>query len=89
MVIYSSNIFAILGLRSLFFLLKGAANKFDYLQQGIAVVLIFIGIKMLIEYFNIHIDILVSLGVIVVCLVSSILYSQHHSRQRAKADLNA
>ncbi|MEY3562133.1 MAG: hypothetical protein RLZZ294_139, partial [Bacteroidota bacterium] len=55
----------------------------------IAVVLIFIGIKMLIEYFNIHIDILVSLGVIVVCLVSSILYSQHHSRQRAKADLNA
>jgi len=89
MVIYSSNIFAILGLRSLFFLLKGAADKFDYLQQGIAVVLIFIGIKMLIEYFHIHIDILVSLGVIVVCLVSSILYSQYHNRRKAKADLNA
>lgn len=89
MVIYSSNIFAILGLRSLFFLLKGAADKFDYLQQGIAVVLIFIGIKMLIEYFHIHIDILVSLGMIVVCLVSSILYSQYHNRRKAKADLNA
>ena len=89
LVIYSSNIFAILGLRSLFFLLKGAAGKFDYLQQGIAVVLIFIGIKMLIEYFDIHIDILISLAVIVCCLVASILYSQYHNRKKAKADLNA
>ncbi len=89
MVIYSSNIFAILGLRSLFFLLKGAANKFGFLQQGIAVVLIFIGIKMLIEYFHIHIDILISLAVIVICLVTSILYSQHHNRRKAKADFNA
>ena len=53
LVIYSSNIFAILGLRSLFFLLKGAVDKFDYLQQGIAIVLIFIGVKMLIEFFDI------------------------------------
>ncbi|MFZ9262188.1 MAG: TerC/Alx family metal homeostasis membrane protein [Chitinophagaceae bacterium] len=89
MVIYSSNIFAILGLRSLFFLLKGAANKFGFLQQGIAVVLIFIGIKMLIEYFHIHIDILISLAVIVICLVTSIIYSQHHNRRKAKADFNA
>ena len=89
MVIYSSNIFAILGLRSLFFLLKGAANKFGFLQQGIAVVLIFIGIKMLIEYFHIHIDILISLAVIIICLVTSILYSQHHNRRKAKADFNA
>ena len=89
LVIYSSNIFAVLGLRSLFFLLKGAAGKFDFLQQGIAVVLIFIGIKMLIEYFDIHIDILISLAVIVVCLAASILYSQYHNRKKAKADLNA
>ena len=74
LVIYSSNIFAVLGLRSLFFLLKGAAGKFDYLQQGIAVVLIFIGLKMLIEFFDIHIDILISLAVIVLCLAVSILY---------------
>ena len=89
LVIYSSNIFAVLGLRSLFFLLKGAAGKFDYLQQGIAVVLIFIGIKMLAESFDIHIDILVSLAVIVFCLAASILYSQYHNRKKAKADLNA
>lgn len=89
LVIYSSNIFAVLGLRSLFFLLKGAAGKFDYLQQGIAVVLIFIGLKMLIEFFDIHIDILISLAVIVLCLAVSIFYSQYHNRKKAKADLNA
>ena len=47
LVIYTSNIFAVLGLRSLFFLLRGAVSKFDYLQQGIAIVLAFIGVKML------------------------------------------
>ena len=87
LVIYSSNVFAVLGLRSLFFLLKGAAGKFDYLQQGIAVVLVFIGCKMLIEYFDVHIGIGVSLGVIVLCLVVSILYSQYHVRKRAKSAL--
>lgn len=75
MVIYTSNIFAVLGLRSLFFLLRGAVSKFDYLQQGIAIVLVFIGVKMLIEYFDIHISILVSLSVIIVCLVGSIVFS--------------
>jgi tellurite resistance protein TerC len=84
LVIYSSNIFAILGLRALFFLLKGAVNKFDFLQQGIAVVLIFIGIKMLIEFFDIHISIYISLAVIVVCLTASILYSVHHNRKMPK-----
>ena len=75
LVIYSSNIFAILGLRSLFFLLRGAANKFRYLQQGIAFILIFIGAKMLIEFFHIHIPIGISLGVIVLCVGLSIIAS--------------
>ncbi|HEU0227327.1 MAG TPA: TerC/Alx family metal homeostasis membrane protein [Arachidicoccus soli] len=75
MIIYSSNIFAVLGLRSLFFLLRGAANKFTYLQQGIAVILVFIGAKMLIEFFKIHIPIFISLGVIVLCVGLSILIS--------------
>ena len=82
LVIYSSNIFAVLGLRSLFFLLKGAVDKFDYLQQGIAIVLIFIGIKMLIEYFGIHINIFISLGVIIACLVGSVLYSIKYPRAK-------
>ena len=80
MVIYTSNIFAVLGLRSLFFLLRGAVSKFDYLQQGIAIVLVFIGIKMLIEYFDIHIPIWISLSVIVFCLVGSIVFSIYNNK---------
>lgn len=74
LLIYSSNIFAVLGLRSLFFLLQGAANKFDYLQQGIATVLLFIGAKMLLEKW-IHVPVWASLMVIVVCIGGSVLYS--------------
>ena len=80
MLIYSSNIFAVLGLRSLFFLLRGAASKFDYLQQGIAVVLLFIGVKMLIAAW-VHIPVWVSLLVIVVCIVSSIIYSLYYEKK--------
>lgn len=80
LVIYTSNIFAVLGLRSLFFLLRGAVSKFDYLQQGIAVVLVFIGIKMLGDHYisqwlGKNMQVLLSLGVIVVCIAVSILYS--------------
>jgi tellurite resistance protein TerC len=74
MIIYTSNIFAVLGLRSLFFLLKGAVNKFEYLQQGIAIVLIFIGLKMLLEEV-ISVPAYISLLVIVICLAGSIIYS--------------
>lgn len=81
LVIYSSNIFAVLGLRSLFFLLQGAVNKFKHLQQGIAIVLVFIGIKMLIEnYFPI--PIYLSLIIVLICLLSSIGYSVYKSRQK-------
>jgi len=80
LVIYTSNIFAVLGLRSLFFLLRGAVSKFDYLQQGIAIVLVFIGVKMLADYWiSQWIDkttqVFISLGVIMLCLSGSILYS--------------
>ena len=75
LVIYTSNIFAVLGLRSLFFLLQGAVNKFAYLQQGIALVLIFIGLKMLVVYFDIHVPVYISLLVILVCIAASIVYS--------------
>lgn len=80
LVIYTSNIFAVLGLRSLFFLLRGAVSKFDYLPQGIAIVLIFIGIKMLAEHWiNQWVDkttqVFISLGFILVCLSGSVFYS--------------
>jgi len=89
LIIYSSNIFAVLGLRSLFFLLKGAVNKFGYLQQGIAVVLAFIGVKMLIEFFSIHISIYISLIVILACLVVSIWYSIYQNKKNAVQDEKA
>lgn len=80
LVIYTSNIFAVLGLRSLFFLLRGAVSKFDYLQQGIAIVLVFIGVKMLGEHwvnqwFDKTTQVFISLGVIAVCIAGSIFYS--------------
>jgi TerC family integral membrane protein len=80
LVIYTSNIFAVLGLRSLFFLLRGAKDKFGHLEQGIAIILIFIGLKMVSEplmpYLGIkEIPIYVSLLVIVTCIVASIIYS--------------
>jgi tellurite resistance protein TerC len=81
LVIYSSNIFAVLGLRSLFFLLRGAVDAFKYLQQGIAVVLVFIGAKMLLEYLDIHISIYHSLLVIVICLASAIGFSVYKKRK--------
>lgn len=80
LLIYSSNIFAVLGLRSLFFLLKGAASKFDYLQQGIAIVLVFIGLKMLVAKW-VHVPIWASLLMIVICITGSILYSMYHKRK--------
>lgn len=86
LLIYSSNIFAVLGLRSLFFLLRGAASKFDYLQQGIAVVLFFIGAKMLLVEW-IHIPVWVSLLVIVCCISGSVLYSIYHKRKGVPEDI--
>lgn len=78
LIIYTSNIFAVLGLRSLFFLLRGAADRFAYLQQGIAIVLVFIGIKMLVAYFHFHVPIYISLMIIVICIAGSIFYSQQN-----------
>ena len=87
LVVYTSNIFAVLGLRSLFFLLKGAVDKFSHLQQGIAIVLIFIGLKMLaeIKYIDIHIPVYISLIVIVVCLVGAIIYSMQVAEKDEEA----
>jgi tellurite resistance protein TerC len=85
LVVYTSNIFAVLGLRSLFFLLRGAANRFEYLQQGIAIVLVFIGLKMLAEHwvhqwFSASQQTLLSLGVILLCLGGSIVFSIYKKR---------
>ena len=74
LIVYTSNIFAILGLRSMFFLLQGVMERFVYLHMGLAIVLIFVGLKMVLaDVF--HISIGVSLGVVAIVLLSSILLS--------------
>lgn len=55
-IVYTSNIFAILGLRALYFLLEAAVNRFVYLKSALAIVLIFIGIKILLPVFGIHLE---------------------------------
>ena len=73
-LVYTSNIFAILGLRSLYFLLADVVHRFHYLKYGLAIILTFVGVKMLIEGWY-HIPIFVSLGVIVAVLGLSVLLS--------------
>lgn len=74
-IVYTSNIFAILGLRSLYFAVAGIMGFFRYLKVGLAFVLTFVGAKMLAAYFNFEIPIVLSLLVIVSILTLSILAS--------------
>ncbi len=74
-IVYTSNVFAILGLRSLYFALAGVMDKFHYLKIGLGVVLTFVGVKMLLAHTAWKIDTLVSLGVILFTLAMSVVMS--------------
>jgi tellurite resistance protein TerC len=80
-IVYTSNVCAILGLRALYFLLGGVVDKFVYLKLGLSLILIFIGVKMLVEPFF-HIPILGSLGVVGAVLAASIVASLRWPRTR-------
>jgi tellurite resistance protein TerC len=73
-LVYTSNVFAILGLRSMYFLLAGIVHKFVYLKYGLSVILTFVGIKMVIVDFY-HVPVLASLAVIVATLLVTIALS--------------
>lgn len=79
-IVYFSNIFAIIGLRSLFFLVENLVEKFRYLKIGLSVLLVFIGVKMLIhDYFQIatmH-SLIIVLGILVISIVLSILFPKN------------
>lgn len=78
-IVYTSNAFAILGLRSLYFALAGVVNLFRYLPYGLSVVLVFIGVKMLLHHYvkiPVEISLLVVLSVIVVSVVASLLIKE-------------
>jgi len=74
-IVYTSNVFAILGLRSLYFALAGVMDKFHYLKIGLGAVLSFVGVKMLLAHTAWKIPTLVSLGVVVLILAVSIVWS--------------
>jgi tellurite resistance protein TerC len=73
-IVYTSNVCAILGLRSLYFLLAGIVNRFQYLQLGLSIVLIFVGLKMLATDIY-HVPISLSLGIIALVLGGSVAAS--------------
>lgn len=88
-IVYSSNVFAILGLRSLYFLLANAMTKFEYLNIGLAVVLIFVGTKMLVMgFFKIPVvlSLVVVAGVLTLSVVASLIKAK---RDQAAAEKKA
>jgi tellurite resistance protein TerC len=74
-LVYTSNVFAILGLRSMYFLLAGVIDKFHFLKLGLSAVLVFVGVKMLITFFHIEIPIMISLLVVALVLGGSVVLS--------------
>jgi tellurite resistance protein TerC len=87
-IVFSSNAFAILGLRSLYFLLADLHGRFSYLQQGLAIILAFVGVKMLIHEWY-HIPTWLSLVVIVIVLAASIGFSLKSERMDVRAAATA
>jgi tellurite resistance protein TerC len=87
LLVFTSNIFAILGLRSMYFMLSGAIDRFHLLKYGLAVVLIFVGLKMvwLDELFGGKFPITYSLGFIAIVLLTSILISMQSQKKAARS----
>jgi tellurite resistance protein TerC len=84
-IVYTSNAFAILGLRSMFFALQGSITAFCYLKYGLAIILGFVGAKMLLASF-IHIPVLVSLAIIVSVLAITIVVSMYKNRGKTTCE---
>ena len=83
-IIYTSNLFAVLGLRSLFFAIKGSMEHLEYLKYGLGIILAFIGVKMLLsEYYEV--DVLLSLAIILIVLAATVAVSLHMRRVKQKA----
>ncbi|MFN5911934.1 MAG: TerC/Alx family metal homeostasis membrane protein [Bacteroidota bacterium] len=78
-IVFTSNIFAILGLRSLYFFLSNMLDKFEYMKYSLIFVLMFVGVKMLIVQY-VHIPALVSLGIILSALILGVMFSALNRR---------
>ena len=74
-IVYTSNMFAVMGLRQMFFVLEHMHERFQYVKYGVAVILMFTGVKMLLDIFDLHIHNLISIAVILILLIASIIAS--------------
>ncbi len=83
-IVYSSNVFAILGLRALFFALAGIMQLFEYLHYGLAAILIFVGLKMLLSEW-IHLPVWIALSVIAIILTGTIGFSVLQAKKEEAA----
>ncbi len=81
LVIYTSNIFAVMGLRSLFFVIKGGLSSLCYLKYGLGIILLFVAFKLMTHSF-IEIDILFSLAFIIIVLAVTVVASIAHDRKK-------
>ena len=79
-IVFTSNAFAIMGLRSLYFLLADMRARFSYLQEGLAIILAFVGVKMILTFFLVHIETWISLLVIALVLLASVGFSLRKTR---------
>ncbi|MGH2736450.1 MAG: TerC family protein [Actinomycetota bacterium] len=84
-LVFSSNAFAILGLRALYFLLAGIMDRFIYLRNGLAFVLAYVGVKMLLTAAHIEINTVLSLGIIATALTISVVASLRSTKPEAQA----
>jgi tellurite resistance protein TerC len=91
-IVFFSNIFAIIGLRSMFFLLSGVLDKFRFLKVGLAVLLTFIGLKMLLHSyletwgFGTSQSLLVIVGILAVSIFASLLFPENKKNRTLKYD---
>ena len=88
-IVFAANAFALLGLRALYFLVAGLLDRLVYLSLGLAVILAFIGIKLILVFFGVHIDIWISLGFIVGVLVITTVASLLKVRKDPSATAHA
>ena len=79
-IVFTSNAFAIMGLRSLYFLLADMRARFSYLQEGLSIILAFVGAKMILTFFDVHIETWISLMVIALVMLASVGFSLRATR---------
>lgn len=86
-IVYTSNIFAILGLRALYFALAAAMNRFRYLQTSLAIILVLVGIKIFLVPMGFHIDTLLSLIVTLAILAGGVVFSLYKTRNEPAVEV--